>query len=80
MLNKETCRTLLPLVNNQPAWESLTSYLQDLQDKDRQALIQETQEVEVRHQQGRLQLIQHLLSLKDEVNTQQKEYLKSGSK
>ena len=78
MLNKETCQTLLPLVNNQAAWGSLEDYLVDLKERHQALLVVEKSDLEMRLLQGKVQVVDHLLSLKTQVNTQQKEYSKRG--
>jgi hypothetical protein len=78
MLDKETCQTLLPLVNNQAAWDSLEDYLVDLKDRHQALLGVEKSDLEIRWLQGKVQVVDHLLSLKTQVNTQQKVYLKNG--
>jgi hypothetical protein len=78
MLDKETCQKLLPLVNQPPAWDSLEDYLKELGNRDKDRLAQEPSDLEIRKLQGRVQLVNHLLSLKNEVNEQQKVYVKSG--
>ena len=79
MLNKETCQTLLPLVNNQAAWDSLEDYLVDLKERHQALLVVEKSDLEMRLLQGKVQVVDHLLSLKTQVNTQQKEYSRSGN-
>ena len=79
MLNKETCQTLLPLVNSQAPWDSLKAHLQGLKNSLQDQLMKEQSDLEMRRLQGKLQLVDHLLSLKDEVNEQQKVYLDSGN-
>jgi hypothetical protein len=79
MLNKETCQTLLPLVNNPAAWDSLETYLKDLKERSQALLVVEKSDSEMRLLQGKVQVVDHLLSLKTQVNTQQKEYNKRGN-
>jgi len=40
--------------------------------------MKEQSDLEMRRLQGKLQLVDYLISLKDQVNEQQKVYLKSG--
>ena len=79
MLDKETCKTLLPLVNSQVEWDSLEDYLLDLKGRYQALLVVEPLDLEMRQLQGRVQVVDHLLSLRQQVNTQQKEYIKVGN-
>jgi hypothetical protein len=78
MLDKETCQTLLPLVNNPTAWGSLEDYLRVLKERQEALLGVEKSDLEMRWLQGKVQVVDHLLSLKTQVNTQQKVYSKNG--
>ena len=68
MINKEQAKKLLPLANNQQAWEALEEYLQELALVMRRRLVVEESELEVRRLQGKLALLEILTSLKDATN------------
>jgi hypothetical protein len=56
---------LLPLVNNQKAWEALQNHLSELIQRMTQQLVVETSELELRRLQGKLDLLARLLTMKE---------------
>jgi hypothetical protein len=60
------------------AWGSLEDYLKELKGRYQALLAVEKSDLEMRQLQGKIQVVEHLLSLKEQVNTQQKVYVKNG--
>ena len=67
-MNEQQAKLLLPLVNNQQAWEGLEEYLKELVAHHRTRLVVEESELEMRRQQGKLALLETLVVLKKSVN------------
>ena len=65
MLNKDQAQKVGPLVNHPQAWEALTAYLQDLHQLTIRGLVTAQSEREMYQLQGKLGLLETLLSLKD---------------
>ena len=67
-MNEQQAKLLLPLVNNQMAWEGLEEYLKELVERHRTRLVVEESELEMRRLQGKLALLETLVCLKKSVN------------
>ena len=64
MFNKEQAQRVAPVVNNPQAWEGLISYLVDLHQLTIRGLVAAQSEREMFRLQGKLDLLETLLSLK----------------
>ena len=67
MVDKSLAKKLLPLVNNQEAWEALKEYLDNQKILEQQVLAVATSELELFRSQGKVGLLVRLEQLKDEV-------------
>ena len=67
MVDKSLAKKLLPLVNNQEAWEALKEYLVNQKILEQQVLAVATSELELFRSQGRVSSLVRLEQLKDEV-------------
>ncbi len=67
MFNKEQAAKVAPLVNNPQIWQGLEEYLNDLKDLTVKGLVMAQSESELRQLQGKLVLLETLLSLKSNV-------------
>jgi hypothetical protein len=67
MFNKEQAAKVAPLVNNPQIWQGLVEYLHSLKDLTVRGLVMAQSESELRQLQGKLVLLETLLSLKDNV-------------
>ena len=73
MLDKQLAQKLSPLVNNPELWEALKVYLNHRKTLELQGLVVATSELEVFRKQGKVNSLDNLLKLKDEVNQSRKE-------
>jgi len=65
VLNKEQAQKVGPLVNHPQAWEALTQYLADLHQLTIRGLVAAQSEREMFRLQGKLDLLETLLQLKN---------------
>lgn len=59
---------LKPLVNNPDAWPAFKEYLEDLLQRNYQSMANQTDLLLLGRDQGRVELIRHLLRLRETVN------------
>ena len=67
MLDKQLARKLAPVVNNPELCEALKEHLNKLQTLETQVLVGATLEQEMYRSQGKMRLLVHLASLKEQV-------------
>ena len=67
MLDKQQAKKLAPLVHNPQVWDHLKEYLEDLKNRELQALAVATSELEMFRSQGKVNLLVRLEQLPDEV-------------
>ena len=65
MLNKEQAQKVAPLINHPQAWEALAQHLMDHHQLTIRGLVAAQSEREMFRLQGKLDLLEPLLSLKD---------------
>ena len=68
MLDKELAHKLAPVVNNPEIWEALKEYLQKVKTLELRVLVGATSELELYRSQGRVNSLERLGQLKDNVN------------
>ena len=73
MLNKELAPLVGPLVNSPTHWEGLEEYLKALHQLTIRALVTAQSESELRQLQGKVGLLETLLSLKNNYEAVMKE-------
>ena len=66
-MDKSQAKKLLPLINNLEAWEALKQHLKYQQNLELRVLVGATSELELYRSQGRMNSLERLEQLKDNV-------------
>jgi hypothetical protein len=67
MLDKQLAKRLSPLTNNKELWEAFKEHLNNLQSLELRVLVGATSEQEMFRSQGRINSLERLEKLKDEI-------------